>query len=66
MDDFTLAEDIIGIAGENINFSDLELTQVNSDTRITFNDQEIAILKGVETDRISENDFIFSEEAFIQ
>lgn len=65
IDDFTFAEDIIRIAGENISFSDLDLTQQNSDTRIAFNNQEIAILTGVEAGRLSDNDFIFSGETFV-
>lgn len=66
--DFTLEEDIIGLAGlgEEIAKSELEITVRDNDTIITFN-QEIAILKGIEIDTPEEIEsiaFISQAEAF--
>lgn len=67
IDDFTLGEDIIGLAGveEAIRFTDLDLTQRDTDTVISFN-QEIALLRGVEASQLSEDNFVFLQPTFSQ
>ena len=58
--DFTGSEDVIGIAGLAIGFSDVTITQVESDALITANDSDLAILQGVAADSLSADDFAFA------
>ncbi len=51
--DFTGSEDVIEIAGLAIGFSDVTITQVESDALITANDSDLAILQGVAADSLS-------------
>lgn len=66
--DYRLTEDIIGFAGvtEVTNFSDLELIPEESDTviRLQQNNQDIAILEGIEFSSLSEDNFLFLSESF--
>ncbi|MGK7951203.1 MAG: 5'/3'-nucleotidase SurE [Xenococcaceae cyanobacterium] len=57
--DFTIGEDIIGIAGLGIAFADLNLIQNEANTLISADGNNLAILSGVETDSLSANNFVF-------
>lgn len=67
INDFTLGEDIIGLAGveADTDFQDLELAQQDGNTLISLQ-QEIAILKGIESSDLRENNFTFLEDSFVQ
>ena len=56
--DFTSGEDVLGIAGLGIGFSDLSITQVNADTLISLGNDELATLLGVNS--LSPADFVFA------
>ncbi|MBE9043159.1 choice-of-anchor I family protein [Pleurocapsales cyanobacterium LEGE 10410] len=56
---FSSGEDLIGIAGFGIGFEDLSLVQQEYDTLIGAGDQELAILKGVDSTSLSADNFAF-------
>ncbi|MEM8830371.1 MAG: serine hydrolase [Cyanobacteria bacterium P01_G01_bin.19] len=58
--DFTVGEDIMGIAGLNIGFSDLTITDTNEGILISANDSNLAILQNIDAASLSSNDFIFA------
>lgn len=55
--DFTIGEDVIGLAGLKIGFGDLTLTQNGDDALIGVNDNDLAVLKGIDITDLSESDF---------
>ncbi|MEL6928233.1 MAG: serine hydrolase [Cyanobacteria bacterium J06600_6] len=57
--DFTLGEDVIGIAGLGIGFSDVAITQVEADALISVNNFELAILQDIEAGSLSASNFAF-------
>ena len=57
--DFTLGEDVIGIAGLGVGFDDLTITQTDADTLITANDSDLAVLSGVSADSLTSDNFAF-------
>jgi hypothetical protein len=57
--DFTAGEDVIGVAGLGIGYSDLSITAVEGDALISANDSDLAILSGVAAESLSESDFAF-------
>ncbi|MEL7407281.1 MAG: serine hydrolase [Cyanobacteria bacterium J06558_2] len=57
--DFTLGEDIIGVAGLNISFADIVITNLTGDTLISINNSDLAILQNVSADSLTSNDFTF-------
>jgi Ca2+-binding RTX toxin-like protein len=64
--DFTVGEDILGIAGVGLTFADLSIAASEenaNNTVIATADQDLAILLGIQPDTISETDFTFSESA---
>lgn len=58
INDFELNTDILGIAGLGITFEDLSIVQVGSNTLVSTNDRDLAILSGIEFDLLSVNDFV--------
>ncbi|MEM7591467.1 MAG: hypothetical protein AAF383_08095 [Cyanobacteria bacterium P01_A01_bin.83] len=58
--DFTSGEDVIGIAGLGIGFTDVSITDLEGDALISANDSELAILQGVDASVLSESDFAFA------
>ncbi|MEM8830551.1 MAG: pre-peptidase C-terminal domain-containing protein [Cyanobacteria bacterium P01_G01_bin.19] len=58
--DFMSGEDVIGLAGLGIGFTDITLTTVEGDALISANDSELAILQGVDASVLSESDFAFA------
>lgn len=59
INDFEVGIDVIGIAGLKITFDELSLTQAGSNTSIALGTQELAILSGIESNSLTENDFAF-------
>ena len=57
--DFTLGEDLIGIAGLGIDFDDLTITQTDADTVIAVNGSDLAVLSNVSADSLNRNSFAF-------
>jgi len=51
------SEDVIGIAGLGISFEDLSLTQQQGNTLISFGDDDLALLSGVNSDSLSADNF---------
>ena len=58
--DFTAGEDVIGIAGLEIGFADLDIIDVDGDVLISGNGLDLAILQGVAVDSLSEDNFAFA------
>ncbi|VEP16676.1 PBS lyase HEAT-like repeat protein (modular protein) [Hyella patelloides LEGE 07179] len=58
--DYDLTEDVIGIAGLGIGFSDLNLIQQEEDVLIQAEDNDLAIFQGITTDSLSANNFVFT------
>ncbi|WP_228059602.1 hypothetical protein [Plectonema radiosum] len=74
--DFTLGEDVLGIAGlsigfdvilfdfildeEGIGFDDLSITQQEDNTLIAVNGSDLAILQGIVATSLSEDNFAFA------
>ena len=58
--DFTLDEDVIGIAGLNIGFDDLNITNIQGDALISGLGSDLAILEGITADSLSDSDFAFA------
>ena len=63
--DFTSGEDVLGIAGLGIGFSDLSITQVNADTLISLGNDELAKLLGVTASDLTAADFAFADSVTI-
>ena len=58
--DFTTGEDVIGLAGLDIGFADVTITDSSGDALIIANDSELAILQGVDASILGESDFAFA------
>ena len=58
--DFTIGEDVLGIAGLGIGFEDLSITQQDDTTLIAANSSDLAILQGISADNLSTNNFAFA------
>jgi phospholipase/lecithinase/hemolysin/cyclophilin family peptidyl-prolyl cis-trans isomerase/Ca2+-binding RTX toxin-like protein len=54
--DFQLGTDVIRINGGGITTSTLKLNQIGADTAISFNDQTLAILTGIQANSLNLND----------
>lgn len=57
--DFTIGEDVLGLAGIGASFGSLTLTQKDSNTLISFNNNELAILTGVQSSTLGASNFVF-------
>ncbi|NBD17794.1 MAG: hypothetical protein GVY04_17185 [Cyanobacteria bacterium] len=57
--DFTSGEDVLGIAGLGLSFSDLNLTQDGDHTFIKTDTQDLAILSDVAADHLTADNFAF-------
>jgi hypothetical protein len=57
--DFTLGEDVIGIAGLGASFEGLTLTQQNDNTLIAFNNNDLSVLNGIQSSSLSASNFAF-------
>ncbi len=55
--DFQLGVDLIGL-GDNLTFGSLTLTDTGNDTSVMFNNEVLAIVKGVESTDLNNNDFV--------
>ena len=58
--DFMSGEDVIGIAGLGIGFSDLNIIDIEGDALISTNDSDLAIIQGLAADSLSADDFAFA------
>lgn len=59
INDFTIGEDIIGIAGLGIGFDDVNLVQQEDNTLISVDGEELATLMGVNANNLSTDNFAF-------
>ena len=57
--DFTMGEDVIGIAGLGISFDDLNLVNLEGNTLISTNGSDLAILQGIDSASLSSDNFAF-------
>ena len=57
--DFSLDEDVIGIAGLDVGFEDISITSMEGDALIAVNDSQLAILQGIDSTSLSANNFAF-------
>lgn len=57
--DFTSGEDVIGLAGLDIGFDDLGITQQGDDTLISLGNDELAKLLGVTASSFTADNFVF-------
>ena len=55
--DFEPGVDVIGIAGVDLSFNDLDLLTANGNTRIGANGTDLAVLSGIQPNSLSEADF---------
>jgi Ca2+-binding RTX toxin-like protein len=58
--DFTLGEDVIGLAGLGASFEGLTLTQQGDNTLIAFNNDELSVLNGIQSSSLSASNFAFA------
>ncbi len=58
--DFTSGEDVLGIAGLGISFEDLTITQQQGNALIAASGSDLAVLKGIEADSLSADNFAFA------
>lgn len=58
--DFTLGEDVIGIAGLGASFDKLTLTQQGNNTLIAFNNNQLSVLNGIQSSSLSASNFAFA------
>ncbi|MBE9215028.1 pre-peptidase C-terminal domain-containing protein [Plectonema cf. radiosum LEGE 06105] len=58
--DFTLAEDVLGIAGLGIGFDDLSITGQDDNTLIAVNGSDLAILQGIGAASLNADNFAFA------
>jgi 3-phytase/alkaline phosphatase D len=56
--DFEVGRDLIGIA--NADFDSITITQSGNDAIISFSDQDLAVLIGIDAENLSEASFVFS------
>jgi 2',3'-cyclic-nucleotide 2'-phosphodiesterase (5'-nucleotidase family) len=60
--DFTGGEDVLGIAGIGAaDISDLEITASGDDSAIAFDGNQLAILLGIDSNSLTNNNFVFAE-----
>ena len=60
--DFTSGEDVLGIAGIGAaDITDLEIRASGNNSAIAFNGNELAILLGVDSNSLTNNNFVFAE-----
>ena len=55
--DFTIGEDVIGIAGLGIGFEDISITQQEDDSLIAVNGMSLGILQGIDANVLSVDNF---------
>lgn len=58
--DFTIDEDVLGIAGLGIGFEDINITRVENNALISINNSDIATLQGVDANDLGADDFTFA------
>ena len=63
--DFESGEDVIGVAGLDIGFDDLGITQQGDDTLISLGNDELAKLLGVTASDLTAADFAFADSVTI-
>ena len=59
INDFTVGEDVIGVAGSGASFGTLTFTQQNQDLLVSFNSSNLAVLKGIQASNLNANSFVF-------
>ena len=58
--DFTIGEDVIGIAGLGVSYEDISITSQGNDALISANDSDLGIIQNVDVNSLSESDFAFA------
>ncbi|MDJ0511216.1 MAG: phytase [Crocosphaera sp.] len=61
--DFTIGEDVIGLATTDLGFADLELIEDGSNTIIHAFERDLVILRRIESTDLSISDFVFSNSS---
>jgi predicted AlkP superfamily pyrophosphatase or phosphodiesterase len=57
--DFVSNEDVIGIAGLDVDFTQLTISQDGNNARIAFDGNDLAVLTGIEANSLSAANFVF-------
>ncbi|WP_414620376.1 calcium-binding protein [Calothrix sp. CCY 0018] len=57
--DFSIGEDVMGIAGSGGDFSKLTFTQQNQDLLISFDGNNLAVLEGIQASSLNADNFVF-------
>ena len=58
--DFTIGEDVIGIAGLGVGYEDISIASQGNDALISANNSDLGIIQNVDTNSLSESDFAFA------
>ena len=58
--DFTIGEDVIGIAGLGIGYDNISITSEGNDALISANDSDLGIIQNINANSLSESDFAFA------
>ena len=58
--DFTIDEDVIGIAGLGVGYDDITITPQENDALISANNSDLGIIQNVDANSLSESDFAFA------
>lgn len=58
--DFSIDEDVIGIAGLGIGYEDISITSQGNDALISVNNSDLGIIQNVDVNSLSESDFAFA------
>ena len=58
--DFTISEDVIGIAGLGVSYEDISIASQGNDALISANNSDLGIIQNVDVNSLSESDFAFA------
>ena len=58
--DFTIGEDVIGIAGLGIGYDNISITSEGNDALISANNSDLGIIQNIDANSLSESDFAFA------
>lgn len=58
--DFTIDEDVIGIAGLGVSYSDISITSQGNDALISVNNSNLGIIQNIDVNSLSESNFAFA------
>ena len=58
--DFTIDEDVIGIAGLGVSYDDISIAPQGNDALISTNNSDLGIIQNIDANSLSESDFAFA------